>query len=680
MQINDGSKPFTQLDYVQMERAERSLKQFAKQAWHVIEPGHVYRPNWHIDAICDHLQAVTCLDIKRLLINIPPRCMKSLLVSVFWPTWVWIAKPEFQWLYTSYAEKLSVRDNVKSRRIIQSKWFQSRWGHRFKLTGDQNEKIKFENDRRGYRLATSVGGKNTGEGGDNIVVDDPHNVIEGESDTIRNKTLDFWDETMSSRLNDQKTGAKIIVMQRVHQKDLSGHVIAKNAGYVHLCLPMEFEPKTRCVTSLPFKDPRKEFGELLWPDRFDADVVEDLKNECGQYAYAGQYGQLPAPRGGGMFKGENIKIVTAAPRDALRIRYWDMAATEEEPGKDPDYTVGLLLAVKAKSCFVEDVVRFRKTPKDTEDKIKRVAIKDGPRVSIVMEQEPGSSGKIVIDHYASTVIPDGYTFRGDKSSDGKVIRATPVAAASERGDIKMVQGDWNHDFIDELETFPASTHKDQTDALSGAYNSKTKAFFNSDNSIVIKPFEIPMDWTRWRAMKWGKFGETYSIGWYAMSPDGVTYRYRELSGKCNNADQVCRDLIKAEEKERKHDVVFKNSPAIETLWNKKPGQNSVSKTFKDYGIKWIKAKQDPKTQENGWFECQRVITEKKFKVFDRCKEFIDVVPFAPENFREIKFDSGNFAVLEEFMISILSRHKYRKPERPKLGPVPGGFEDVIKNG
>src|SRR5437016_131595 len=178
--------------------AARSLLEFVRQAWPIVEPSTPLVPGWHIDAIIEHLEAVSRGQIRNLLINVPPRHMKSLLVSVFWPAWEWIRYPQRRWLYSSYGAQLSIRDSVKCRRLIESPWYQQRWGDRFALTSDQNTKGRFDNNRSGYRLSTSVGGAATGEGGDRIVCDDPHNVQEAESDSVRKATVDWWDVVMST--------------------------------------------------------------------------------------------------------------------------------------------------------------------------------------------------------------------------------------------------------------------------------------------------------------------------------------------------------------------------------------------------------------------------------------------------------------------------------------------------
>jgi predicted phage terminase large subunit-like protein len=353
---------------IDRELAKRKLRHFVRLAWHVLEPDKAvdgklvttHVGGWHLDAICDHLEAVTFGQIRNLLINMPPRHMKSLAAAVFWPVWVWLHQPESRWLFSSYALSLSIRDSLKCRRLIESPWFQSRWGDRFTLTSDQNAKMRFDNDHTGYRIATSVGGYGTGEGGDYIVVDDPHNVTEKESDLIRETTLVWWDETMSTRMNDPRTGRKVIVMQRVHEKDLSGHVLAQG-GYEHLCLPAEYEPGRRCVTVLGWEDPRKTEGELLWPHRIGPTEIADFKLRLGPTGYAGQFQQIPTPAGGGRFKsvwfryftthGDVYRLETPnGPRavkasECDRFAVMDPAGTDKEQDNKACYTVIQVWAV-----------------------------------------------------------------------------------------------------------------------------------------------------------------------------------------------------------------------------------------------------------------------------------------------------------------------------------------------
>jgi predicted phage terminase large subunit-like protein len=314
---------------VSSENVSRRLSRFVEESWPVVEASTPYIANWHIDAICEHLEAVTKGDIRNLVINMPPRHMKSLLVSVFWPCWDWTNYPERRWLFASYAQSLATRDSVKCRRLIQSRWYQSWYGDRFSLTNDQNQKTRFDNDRTGYRLATSVGGLGTGEGGDRIIVDDPHNVLEAESERIRSKTLSWWDETMASRGNDPKTVARVIVMQRVHEDDLTGHVLAQG-GYEHLCLPAEYEG-SHSMTVIGWRDKRTAIGELLCPKRFGQAELTELKLRLGTRATAGQLQQRPAPADGAIFKSSWFtNRYRSFPRFTRVATFWDTALKAKE--------------------------------------------------------------------------------------------------------------------------------------------------------------------------------------------------------------------------------------------------------------------------------------------------------------------------------------------------------------
>jgi len=301
----------------QRNKYEDNLYEFLKGGWRYIDPAK-FQPGWHLEAICEHLEAVTYGQIKRLVINIPPRSSKSSVVSVAWPAWTWaqqlnelypLAGPRVQFLTSSYASTLSMRDSVKMRRLIESPWYQEQWGDRFYLTSDQNTKMRFENNYQGYRLSTSVDGTTTGEGGTIIIVDDAHNANETESDTVRKGVLSWWDEVMSTRLNDPNTGAYVVVMQRLHQEDLTGHIITRERNdWTWLMLPMEYESDRHCTTYVNgiefWSDPRTEDGELLCPVRFSRESVEKLKRSLGPYGASGQLQQAPVPRGGGIIHEE----------------------------------------------------------------------------------------------------------------------------------------------------------------------------------------------------------------------------------------------------------------------------------------------------------------------------------------------------------------------------------------
>jgi predicted phage terminase large subunit-like protein len=297
-------------------KSERSLIHFLRGAWQHVDPAP-FSSGMPLEAVAEHLEAVARGQIRNLIINIPPRCCKSSLTSVAFPAWVW-AQPEqtstsgpgTQFLTGSYAFNLATRDAVKSRRLISSPWYQARWGKRFNLTSDQNTKIRYENDKGGYRLITSVEAQVTGEGGNIIIIDDPNAAQEAFSEANIQKTIDWWDNAMSTRLNDPKTGAYVVIQQRLSEEDLTGHILSKDSGnWTHLCLPMRFESDRSFVTGIGWEDPRVEEGELLWPERFGEPEVADLESKLGgPWAVAGQLQQRPEPKGGGIIKREWWKL------------------------------------------------------------------------------------------------------------------------------------------------------------------------------------------------------------------------------------------------------------------------------------------------------------------------------------------------------------------------------------
>ncbi len=468
-------------DSLHRELAERKLRHFIPLAWPIVEPNTEFKPNWHIDAICDHLQAVFDGEIKNLLVNVPPRAMKSLTISVFWPVWSWIRNPGTRWLFSSYAHTLAIRDAVKSRRIIQSEWFKNLWGGAFKLSGDQNAKQRYENTLGGYRIATSVGGAVTGEGGDYVVVDDPHNIVEVDSDVIREGVIQWWDEVMSTRLNSPDTGGRIIIMQRSHQYDLAGHVLEKG-DYEHLMLPMEFETARACSTSIGFVDPRKEEGELLCPNRVGPETIKSLKLALGSYGWAGQMQQRPSAREGNMFHVDELNVVQTIKEKNVKKRWrsWDKAATDGG-GK---FTVGIRMGKykvprkngsfdkdgkeRKSKYFIDDIVRGQWSTGVREDKIKLASKKDTKTVWIIIEQEPGSGGKSDAEATQKRLV--GRHVELERPTGDKVARADPFSVAVENGEVDVLEAPWTFELIEELKHFPQSKYKDQVDAGSMAFN------------------------------------------------------------------------------------------------------------------------------------------------------------------------------------------------------------------
>lgn len=277
----------------------QSLANFVREAWKVLEPQASYIHGWHIDAICLHLEAVTDGRINRLLINVPPGSMKSLLVSVLWPAWEWGPRglTSMRYLATAFNDGPVKRDTRKMRDLVLSEWYRTLWPN-VELT--RTGETSFANSQTGTREGVAFGSL-TSQRGDRLIIDDPHSIKTAESEAERNTTVRNFREGATNRLNDQEKSVIVIVMQRLNENDVSGAVLALQMGYVHLCLPMEFEIERACSTVIGFKDPRKTDGELLEPIRFPKPVIDALKRDMGPYAYAGQYQQRPVPREGSYF-------------------------------------------------------------------------------------------------------------------------------------------------------------------------------------------------------------------------------------------------------------------------------------------------------------------------------------------------------------------------------------------
>ena len=282
-------------------RAEEHLYDFLQQAWPTIEPETTLRMNWHIELICEHLEAVSRGEVTRLIINEPPRSLKSIVLSVCWPAWSWLHHPASRWMFTSYSQSLSSFHSLNRRQLIMSDWYQEAWGDRFALCGDHNLKTEFANDKTGMMIATSVGGSSVGKGGDILVMDDPMNPQEALS-TAERETANTWiRQSFLTRLNDPKTGAIVLVMQRLHEQDTTG-MLLEMGGWEHLCLPAIAEEPQRLVFPLTGRVWPREAGEILCPEREGAAELARKKVELGSYGFAGQYQQRPAPAEGGMLK------------------------------------------------------------------------------------------------------------------------------------------------------------------------------------------------------------------------------------------------------------------------------------------------------------------------------------------------------------------------------------------
>lgn len=501
------NNPQEALDIIERMESEQNLLDFMTNGWKALEPGMPFVTGWAVQATCEHLQAVTDGEIKRLLINVPPGCTKSMTTSVFWPAYEWGPRGlnHFRYILAAHEQNLAIRDNVRSRDLMQNEWYQKNWGENVQFKGDVNSKLYFENMATGWRMASSVGSGLTGYRGDRLILDDPHSIKKADSEAFREEVLRWFAETLPTRLNRPSESAIVVIMQRVHERDVSGLILAEELGYEHLMLPMEYEADRCCYSKVmpkyieaPTKelviwdnvrkawtpspegkiedarykvDPRTEDGDLLWPERFSRESVDSLKKALrswgGSYAEAGQLQQRPAPRGGGMFKKSDFQMVDHAPEGGRTVRGWDLAGTDKKANKNAAFTVGLKMRLVEGSIYILDVDRRQVSPSGVEKMIKTNAQLDGFGIMQDFPQDPGQAGKA--QKLALGKLLHGFQFCFSTESGSKEDRAQPLAAQAEIQNVYLVKGDWNTQFINEASMFPNGQFKDQIDAASRAY-------------------------------------------------------------------------------------------------------------------------------------------------------------------------------------------------------------------
>ncbi len=435
------------------------LSSFIQCTFATVDPGTKYLHNWHVDLIAEYLKACTERDIKRLIINIPPRYLKSISVSVAWPAWVLGHDPGSKFLVSSYSDKLSLKHSVDCRLVVQTPWYKQVFP-KVQLVKDQNEKSKFVTTARGHRIATSTGGTATGEGGDFLIVDDPHNPRQAESAVEREKTLEWFDRTYYSRLNDKKNGVIVVVMQRLHEKDLSGHLLSQG-GWEHLKIPAVAESKTVydfggivCI---------RPVGDILHPERENTKEIDKNKKALGTYGYAGQYQQEPVPVEGGMIKKPWVRYYKIPPANPIRIvQSWD---TAYKPNQINDPSVCTTWAETKLAYYLLDVWRDRVEYPRLKATVKSLAAKWHPTAILIEDKASGQS--LIQELKAHTKLP---TIAVNPEND-KLTRMSAQSAKFEAGKVFIPESaPWLPDFEKELFTFPLAEHDDQVDSTSQFLN------------------------------------------------------------------------------------------------------------------------------------------------------------------------------------------------------------------
>jgi predicted phage terminase large subunit-like protein len=482
------------LEYLQLLDAkekllcERSFYTFFKHAWNVIEPATPLVTNWHMKVLCDEFQAQAERIQRRepkqydLLISVPPRSLKSTIISKALNPWIWCVDPSQKFLTASYSSYLALEHAVQSRRIIQSEWYQNLWGNVFEMTTDQNVKQFFENDKTGYRMATSVGGSGTGRGGNWVVVDDPISVQDADSETVRKAANDWWTQTMYTRVNNALIDIRVVIQHRVHASDLTGHILTYQADkYKHYCLPAE-----DCEAVRPVELRQKYVNGYLFPARLTPAFLAEAKTTMLDYAYAGQYQQQPSPSEGGIFKkhwwkfwqlpsqtlpavvmkvaGEPVScdVVTLPTSPDEVLCSWDMAFKDLASS---DYVVGQVWASQGPNKYLLEQVREKLDYPATEEAVKKLSARFKRASCILIEDK--ANGPAVIASMKRTeksVIP--VTPQGSKFA-----RAVPMASQAKAGNLFLphpANAPWVTEFIDNFAKFPKGDYDDEIDAASQA--------------------------------------------------------------------------------------------------------------------------------------------------------------------------------------------------------------------
>lgn len=449
---------------VERYQGRASLREFVKLAWPIVEPNPL-RWNWHMDAICDHLQAVSEGHIRDLVISVPPGASKSLLVSTFWGAWDWIRRPTRRWIAATYAQNLSEKNAKLQRDLILSDWYQARWPE-VRIGKEDVSKVQYFKLRTlGWRFSTSVGGTLTGHHADILLGDDLAKAQDAEGrngvDPVAIEAANrFWFQTMHTRRADAATTAHVLIAQRLHHDDTPGQALER--GYTGLVLPMEYDPSRHCRTVWRggvFEDPRKEKGELLQPDRFSREVVDADKVIMGPQGFEAQMQQNPTPSDGLLFKDAGARRWISIPERANYIITCD-AAFKGTEASDP-----VSIQVWAKDgtrFFLIDNDTDRRTFGQTIAALLAMRIKYPKALTVYVEDK--ANGPAIMDTLQGTMAG---VVAWNPGTASKTSRAEAVAPLFAAGNVYLPpdsEAPWINNYLTELRRFPLARHDDQVDA------------------------------------------------------------------------------------------------------------------------------------------------------------------------------------------------------------------------
>lgn len=468
---------------------------FTQQCFHTVDPAHKYIHNWHIDCIVEYLQALERGEMRRLIINMPPRSLKSITASVAWPAWLLGRNPSAQIITASYAHDLSIKHSVDTRLIMESPWYKQCFPGTV-IARDQNEKRKFQTTRRGHRKATSVGGSVTGEGGDFLIMDDPLKPDEAPSDVVRNGTNSWIDQTFLTRENDPKTSRALLVMQRLHEADPAGHLMEKG-GWEQLILPAYFEKRT--IIEINNRKWINEEDSFLQEDRMGEEELDKKLTELGMYGFVGQYLQRPTPEGGGEFQARWIQYYNNFSRKFtskgmnVYILYDPANTKKNQERVDPDYTAMVVVGLAPdNNYYLLDLVRDRFNPTERVNKLIELHMKwsklCGKPPTVAVEQYGMMTDKFYIE---KEMDERNYRFRvvevkGQIKKEDRIRRLIPLFENNRVYLPRQILYDsidgTQYELVEkllkeELTVFPVGRHDDMIDALARILDPELEARF-----------------------------------------------------------------------------------------------------------------------------------------------------------------------------------------------------------
>lgn len=435
---------------------------FIERSFAQLNPETRFYRNWHIELLAARLEAWRKGEIHRLINNLPPRNLKSHCASIALPAWILGHDPAAQILCVSYAQDLADKLARDCRSIMLSPWYQRLF--RTRLSAQKQSVQEFVTTAQGYRLSTSVGGVLTGRGADYIIIDDPLKPSEALSDALRRSANDWFDHTLFSRLNDKRTGRIMIIMQRLHEDDLVGHVLERE-GWELLSFPAIAEQDEEFVIKSPYGARRmiRRVGDVLHPEREPLEALRTIRQTVGEYNFAAQYQQSPAPLEGGLVKAawfKRYKNADLPSRFGQIIQSWDTANTISEMS---NYSVCTAWGIKAKNIYLLDVFREKLNYPELKRAVKRLA--QAHRATVVLVEDKASGTQLIQE-----LVGDGlHIVKPVKPESDKVMRLNAQTATIENGFVYLPEdAPWLAEYLHELTTFPSSKYNDQADSTSQA--------------------------------------------------------------------------------------------------------------------------------------------------------------------------------------------------------------------